>query len=73
MNDPFTVLIEGRSHETITINKWCSDTFGPWGRDGADGRGEIINWVVRSGPNFGSRRYVFAREEDALLFTLRWI
>ena len=48
---------------------WCEEFVGLYGRNEA---GDIENWMIRYGPYHGDRVYIFAREEDAMLFALKW-
>ena len=53
----------------LEIRNWCKDNIGKSSRSN---NLEIENWVERYGAYRGDRIYIFAREEDAVLFALRW-
>lgn len=48
---------------------WCEEYVGMYGRDET---GKIEHWAVRYGPDYGDRTYIFAREQDAVMFALKW-
>ena len=53
----------------IKMNAWCDKFIG---QEGRFNNGDIENWVVRHCCPVGESEYIFAREEDAVLFALRW-
>ena len=61
-------LISGTKLTTEMAN-WCVKFIGRYGRFH---NGDIENWSFRYGPYHGDRVYIFAREDDAVLFALRW-
>lgn len=54
------------------IFKWCEEQFGEYLFTNEESITELNDrWDVTL--TFGYQNYIFAREEDAVLFTLKWV
>lgn len=69
---PYEVYISKTKHRQA--ESWCSIQFGPrW--SALDNRQGIwcVFWAGPRSKNPGSYRYYFQNEQDAVLFSLKWL
>ncbi len=77
---PYTVIVEHINNHTIWPPKqWCYGQFGPrWGLVESKNESRSGTWTVlwighdSRGQLSRNYRWHFAREQDAMLFQLRW-
>ena len=70
MRKEFIIVVRPDEYKKrIKMNAWCDKFIG---QEGRFNNGDIENWVVRHCCPVGESEYIFAREEDAVLFALRW-
>ena len=57
-------------HSHVDVAAWCEEHFGEFGQNWYRYGTDIAQGIVAGAPLYDT--YRFARDQDAVLFTLRW-